>query len=87
MSEKKVSYQELLEEIEKTLESGVTIERMAISEPGSLTISGVASQAPVLARFLDRLTNEKPIFSTITLSSIARQKNGSYLFNINLTSE
>jgi Tfp pilus assembly protein PilN len=87
MTEKKVNYQGLLEEIERTLEPGVAIEKMGLTSAGSLTIEGTAPSSPALARFLDRLTGEKPVFSTITLSSIVRQKDGSYLFNINLTSE
>lgn len=87
MNDKKVSSLRLLEAAQQPSEPGVTIGKMSIPESELLIIGGTALNAPALGRFLDKLTSEKSIFTTIVVSSAARQKNGSYLFNINLTSE
>jgi hypothetical protein len=84
ISGEKVSYQEWLDQLDKILEPGITIKEISITDSGVMTISGDASQATVLARFLDKLAGENPIFSTVVLSSISRQKDGSYLFNVDL---
>lgn len=87
ITKKEVSYPQLLNQLDETLEAGITIKEISLTDAGVMTIGGTASQATVLARFLDKLTGEKIIFSTVVLTSISRQKDGSYLFNIDLKTD
>lgn len=87
ITKKEVSYPQLLNQLDETLEAGITIKEISLTDAGVMTISGTASQATVLARFLDKLTGKKIIFSTVVLTSISRQKDGSYLFNIDLKTD
>jgi len=84
MSKRGASYQEWLSQLDQKSEPGITIKQITILDSGVMKISGSASQATVLTRFLDKLAEENPIFSTVVLTSISRQKDGSYLFNIDL---
>lgn len=82
-SKKGVSEDECLSQLEETLESGVTIKEIDLGESGTLKVNGKAQQAVVLARFFEKLT-QKTIFSKIVISSLSRQKDGTYLFNLDL---
>ena len=76
-------YNESLSQLEEALESGVAIKEIKFDGPDSMKISGKAQQAVVLTRFFEKLA-EKSIFSKIILSSLARQKDGGWLFALDL---
>ncbi len=70
-------------------EEGVNFKEIKVSDGGEVEISGTASNAFSFARFLEKMTSadEAKIFSKITLTSVTRQKDGSYNFSLSLNYE
>lgn len=68
------------------LPDGVKIKGFSLSSIGGLTVSAESANALVLGEFLDKFKGDeaKSLFSVITLSSLDRQKDGTYFFVISL---
>lgn len=65
---------------------GVKIKGFVAANTGELTVSGESLNVVVLGEFLDKFKEDETnyLFSNITLSTLDRQKNGSYIFVISL---
>jgi len=85
--EKRPPWLKLLTFFEGNLVEGIKLKEIKITEAGETTVGGLASDALSLGRFLENLTldGQNPLFSKMTLTSVTRQKDGSYLFNLALT--
>ncbi len=67
----------------------VNLSEIKISSGGTVTVKGTAANAFILGRFLEKMTSNEAanIFSDITLTSVTRQKDGSYNFGLSLAYE
>ena len=63
---------------------GVKIKSFMAVNTGELTVSGESSNVVVLGEFLDKFKEDgtNSLFSNVTLSTLDRQENGSYMFVI-----
>lgn len=87
-SEKSPDYKALLVYFDRFPPGEVTINEILLSAGGQISFSGQAVNSLTLANFLDSLSWEKnDLFSQVILSSVGRQKDGSYLFSLNLQAE
>jgi len=68
---------------------GVDFSEIKISSEGTVTARGTAVNALVLGKFLEKITSSEmaSVFSKITLTSVTRQKDGSYNFDLLLAYE
>lgn len=84
--EKRPPWLKLFTFFDSNLVGGITFKEIKITETGKTVISGAAGDALSLGRFLENITpnNQNLLFSKVTLSSVTRQKDGSYLFNLDL---
>lgn len=64
---------------------GIVFKDINLSQKGEILFTGEAINSHVLANFLDQISGEKgkDLFGRIVLSSISRQKDGSYSFSLN----
>lgn len=84
-SEKPPDYKALLVYFDRFPPGEVAINEILFSADGEISFSGQAVNSLLLANFLDSLSWEKKdLFSQIILSSVSRQKDGSYSFSLNL---
>ncbi len=81
-SSKDVDFGQILVQIDQ-IANEIKIKELKMSE-GKVNLSGEAPNNLVLEKFIENLKNGSPSlpFSQIKLSSLDRQENGSYLFNL-----
>lgn len=85
--EKRPPWLKLLTFFDGNLVEGIKLKEIEITETGETTIDGMASDALSLGRFLENMTSDDKttLFSKVTLSSVTRQNDGTYFFNLALT--
>lgn len=83
--EKPLDYKGLLVYFTQLSSAEIAFKDIAISRNGEVVLSGEATNGHILADFLDQISGEKGknLFTRIVLSSVSRQEDGSYSFNLN----
>lgn len=84
-SKKKISTAEVFSFFQRSLETGILIKKLDITDKNEIIFSGQANNVVILSDFLNIFKTEeaKILFSKTMISSLSRQKDGSYLLNLN----
>jgi len=73
--------------LNKLVDSQIIVTGFSFIEDGQVVITGQAANAPVLSDFFEKVKEEKKEIKIALLTSLTRQEEGSYEFNLNLEFE
>lgn len=84
LGEKKFDYKGVLAYLEGLSSPEITLGGIDLSSDGKLSFSGTATNAFSLGDFIEKVSSEEGIFSSVVLSSVSRKADAGYKFGLDV---
>lgn len=82
LNRKEPNYSLFLGYFEQFLSQGIGLTSLNLSDEGKVVFSGLAENASDLASFLEKIGEEKTLFSRVVLTTVVRNEEGQYSFDL-----